>query len=298
MTCLVSVVIPAFNAERWIADTLRSVVAQTYPDIEVVVVDDGSTDGTEKVVRSFGRAVRYVRQENAGVSRARNRGFEEARGELIAFLDADDEWLPEKIGTQVQRILARPEVVVSFTDCIYVDQSTNAEVFRMRCRLEPDLVAGLLLHSCIVGNASTVMVRRTAFERVGGFDPAFSQCADWDMWIRLAGLGSVDIVSEPLARYRIIPGSMSRSSTLLEKDTLGVLEKFFARPEQASRYGPMRDRIYSNQYLILSGTHLHAGHLGASLRCLGLAALRRPAALLRAFGLPARALARLLGGRP
>lgn len=292
-TPLVSAVIPAYNAEPWIGETLRSVLAQSYPRIEVIAVDDGSRDRTEHVIRSFGERVRYVRQENGGVSRARNQGAAHARGEFLAFLDADDLWAPTKIARQVSRLQARPEAVASFTDCVYLDARTRRETPATPSRLEPDLVAGLLLHSCIVGNASTVMVRRTIFERLAGFDPAFSNNADWDLWIRLAELGPVDVLNEPLARYRVHSVSMSTDPAVLERDTLGVLAKFFSAPERANRYAPLRDRIYANQYLKLSGAHLHAGNLRASLTLLARATSHQPAALLRALGMPARAMARV-----
>lgn len=287
-------VIPAYNAERWVEEAVRSVLAQTYRPVELIVVDDGSTDHTGAAVRAFGAAVRYIHQENGGVSRARNLGASEGRGEFIAFLDADDEWAPHKVETQVRRVLERPTVVVSFMSSVFVNEDTGVETVN-HCRPEPDLVAGLLLYSCIVGNASSVMVRREAFARAGGFDPAFSQCADWDMWIRLAELGPVDVVDEPLVRIRTHGRSMSRNVPLLEADTLRLLAKFYAAPQHLLQYGPMRRRVYCNQYLTLSGSYLHAGLLGASLRCLVSAISHdAPSALLRALGTPGRVLGRVI----
>ncbi len=291
---LVTAVIPAYNAKRWVGEAVRSVLAQTYRPVELIVVDDGSTDQTGDAVRAFGAAARYVRQENSGVSLARNLGASEGHGEFIAFLDADDAWAPHKVETQVRRLLERPTAVVSFMSSVFVNEGTGVETVN-HCRPQPDLVAGLLLYSCIVGNASSVMVRRDAFSRIGGFDPAFSQCADWDMWIRLAELGPVDIVDEPLVRIRTHRRNMSRNVSLLEADTLRLLAKFFAAPQHFLQYGPIRPQVYCNQYLTLSGSYLHAGRLGASLRCLA-SAISHDAlsALLRALGTPTRVLGRAI----
>lgn len=289
----VSVVIPAYNAEAWLAPAVRSALAQDYDGFEVIVVDDGSKDGTGDVAKSFGKDVRYVRQENSGVCVARNRGAKEGRGDLIAFLDADDLWLPGKLRAQVGRLASRPEAVASFAGTIAVDETTGREEV-LEYRLNPDVIADLLLNCTIIGNASSVMVRRPAFEGVGGFDPRLSNCADWDMWIRLAAAGPLDLIERPFVRYRVHHASMSRSVALLERDTLYLLEKFFSDPGNAVRYRDIRNDVYRNQYLVLSGSHLHAGNILPSLRFLGLAMQSDPSALLRALGAPARAAWRLL----
>lgn len=294
MRPLVTAVIPAYNAERYLAAAISSVLAQTYPHVELVVVDDGSMDGTGAIAEGF-PGVRYVRQPNRGVSVARNRGAELGRGEYVAFLDADDEWLPKKLEVQVSRMATNPGAVASFTATIYADERQGGESV-LPCRVEPDMVTGLLLHSCIVGPPSAVLVRRDVFMRLGGFDPALSQCADWDMWIRLAEAGPLDVVDIPLVRYRVHQGNMSRDVRLLESDTLRVLAKFFADAEHGREYGCLRERIYSNHYLILSGSYLHAGALAESVRCLTTGVRCHPRNVWRALGFPYRFLRRRLRG--
>lgn len=295
MKPLVSVIIPAYNADQFVAGAIRSVLGQTYPRIEVIVVDDGSTDCTAEVVASFGSAVRCLRQSNTGVSMARNKGANVAVGDYIGFLDADDEWLPRKIDVQVGRLTARPEAVASFTASVHVDERTGAEVTET-CRVHPDMVEGLLLYSSIVGaGASSVLIRRDVASRVGGFDLDLSQCADWDMWIRLAELGPLDIVDEPLVRYRVHRANMSRNIRLLETDTMRTLRKFFDDPVHREHYGKRRRRIYGNHFMILSGSYLHAGALGSSLRCLGQGVVRHPHNAIRALGAPLRFVRRRLG---
>lgn len=295
MNSLVSAIVPAYNAEAYVAGAIRSVLAQTYSRIEVIVIDDGSTDGTADVVAGFGHAVRYLHQSNSGVSSARNRGMAQATGDYICFLDADDEWLPRKIEVQLGRLAARPEAIASFTATVHVDSRTGIEVIE-RCRVEPDMVQGLLLYASIVGaGASTGLIRRDTMARVGGFDPDLSQCADWDMWIRLAEIGPFDVIDEPLVRYRVHGMNMSRNIPLLEGDTLRTLGKFFRDPRHNEHYGALRRQVYSNHFMILSGSYLHAGALSSSLRCLGHAVTLHPQNAGRALGAPLRFVRRQVG---
>lgn len=290
---LVSAVIPAFNAERFIRTAVQSALAQTYASLEVIVVDDGSTDRTGAIAQGFGKQVHYVWQGNQGVAAARNTGIELARGELIAFLDADDEWLPDKTTTQVTALLA-DGAIAAFTATRYVDEMSGHEWIES-CPAQPDVVQALLVSSAIVGPPSAALVRRQALRDVGGFDRQLSQSADWDMWLRLAMIGRFSVTDEPLVRYRVHNTNMSRDARLLEADTLRVFRKFFASADGA-RYAHLKRRAYSNHYLIFSGSYLHARDLVASARCLAHAVRYRPAALSRAVGLPLRCLARTMRG--
>lgn len=290
----VSAVIPAFNAGRWIGGAIESVLRQTRPPEEVVVVDDGSTDDTHAVVASFGSAVRYVRQSNAGVSAARNLGVAKSSGDMIAFLDADDEWLPRKLEVQVARLGSEPDALAAFMSMVRVDVASGRKT-TLSYVLPNDLVAQLVLHSCVVGAPSSVLIRRTALDAVGGFDPDLSQCADLDMWIRLAAAGPVIVVEEPHVLYRWHEGNMSRSASLLEADTLRVLGKFFGNPKNDLRFGAIKRRAYANHYLTFSGSYLHAREWRECLRCLARAISLHPPHLLRALGTPLRAGRRLVG---
>lgn len=291
MEPLVSVVIPAFNAAPYLSRAVESVLAQTHPVAELVVVDDGSSDETYEVAGRFDSAVVRIRQANRGVSNARNRGAAATRGDLIAFLDADDEWLPRKLEVQLARLAARPEVVASFTNSVAVDERTGSER-SLPYRLEPDMERSLLVKGPLIGNASSVLVRRGAFEAVGGFDEALSQSADYELWLRLAGRGAFDYVPEVLVRLRVREGSMSSSVPLLERDTRRLLDKFFADPARAARYARDKGRAYGNALTMLSGSYLHAGDLRSSLRCLMEAVRRHPASLVEPVGLLARGLRR------
>lgn len=293
----VSVVIPAYNCARWLGSAVRSVLSQTVAPQEIIVVDDGSTDDTPSIVRALGPRVRYYPQRNSGVSVARNEGARVARGEFIAYLDADDEWFPSKLEVQLERLASKPEAIASFMSVIRVDETSGQEV-TLKYRFSDDLVERLLLESCIVGHSSSVLIRRTALQDLGGFSKEFSQCADWDMWLRLADSGPVDVVEEALVLYRWHESNMSRNAGLLERDTLRVLDRFYGAAENAARFGALKERAYANHYLIFSGAYLHAGRLQDSVRCLTRALWLHPAHISRALGTPLRAVQRALSAAP
>jgi len=288
----VSVVIPAYNAERFLAQAVGSVLGQTYRDLEVIVIDDGSTDATSSVVDSYAGRIRYQRQANAGVSAARNAGFRLAAGEFVAFLDADDLWEPTKLERQIALLDTRPGNGLCFSAFHRVDG--NLRVIQTVPAVDyPDFCQALLLHSCVV-TMPTVVMRSELFAASGGFDVRLSQCADWDLWLRLSLRTTFVSLKEPLASYRTWPGNMSSSIRLLERDTFAVLDKFFAETET---YRHLKARAYSNHWMILAGSYLHAGQLGSSLRCLKAGLIEHPRNLGRPLGLPARWLRRRLGGR-
>ena len=176
----VSVVIPAYNAEKCLGETLVSVLSQTRMAEEIIVIDDGSKDGTEAIARSFGDHIRYIRQENQGIAGARNTGIREARGEWIAFLDHDDLMLPGKLQRQMAEAEANPELAVIYSsfDFLYSDGSRkNVPVFPAR-----DLWPAIRYRTPIL--PSTAIVRRSALVEIGGLRHV-PYADDWDMWFRL-----------------------------------------------------------------------------------------------------------------
>lgn len=198
---LVSVIIPAFNRADTIIRALRSVFAQDGATFEVIVVDDGSTDGTGDVAEALADPrVRVVRQANAGVSAARNRGIAEAQGDLIAFLDSDDEWLPGKLAAQVSLLHAGSPclgMVYSGFESVAADGTCSAHRARHRGWIYRDLLA----RNVVTGCGTTVMFRRDALEMVGGFDPALPCNEDYDLVLRVARFFAADCIAEPAARY-------------------------------------------------------------------------------------------------
>lgn len=209
---LVSVVVPTFNCARFANEAISSVLAQDYPNLELIVVDDGSTDGTlERLPRQEAR-VQILRQENAGPAAARNRGAAAARGEFLAFLDCDDVWLPGKLAAQVQHLLHHPEVglVHGLVRDWYPDKTGAYPPFsNFTSPNDPvTLVAGdsgwvypeILLDFVLC--TSTVVLRRELFERVGGFDESYRIGEDYDLWLRLARITPFHKLDMPCTLYR------------------------------------------------------------------------------------------------
>jgi GT2 family glycosyltransferase len=236
----VSVIIPAFNQGRFLRAAIDSALAQTHTDLEVVVVDDGSTDETPEVLTEYAhlRNVRTIRQENAGVAAARNTGFAASRGALVSFLDADDFYHPERLARQVGRFDERSDVGFAYCDIVRIDeQDAIADAYDVQSART--IVDGDIFESLLVGGyfpPHTVIVRRDIFERSGGFDPALGGNADLDLWLRLSGAGvRVDFLPEKLAYYRLHSSSMSRDLSHMRRTRLLAIEKAVrAHPARAA----------------------------------------------------------------
>lgn len=211
----VSVVIPTYNAASVLAQAIDSVLAQTYRAFEIIVIDDGSSDSTPELLRAYGNRVRGIRQDNAGVYAARNRGVRAAHGRYIAFLDADDIWLPAKLERQIDILDKQPAFPVVHTDAALIDaegrllkaatnprrQSVNGHVFEEFFRSN---MAVILL--------STVMLRRECFDKTGFFDERYRSVVDQVFFLRLAWDFPIYFIPEPLVKYRVTPGSLSRGN--------------------------------------------------------------------------------------
>jgi glycosyltransferase involved in cell wall biosynthesis len=289
----VTVVIPAYNAEATLAETLESLFAQTFADFEAIVVDDGSVDGTIRVAESFGdQRLRALSIPNGGVSRARNHAVAQAQGEFVAFLDADDLWEPHKLERQLAVLDAQPSAGLCVTGAIRIDGASR-ELAPIPVLDTGDPCRTLLLQSMAVGCISSGMVRKALLESVGGFDPRFSQCADWDLWLRLSRAAGIAVVPEQLVRYRTSPGNMSSDIGLLERDTFAVLDAFYSTGA-ADAYRDVRARAYSNQWMICAGSYLHRRKFGDSLRCLYQGITTSPRNVARLLGMPGRWFSRVI----
>ena len=194
---LVSVVIPNYNYERYLRETIDSVVGQSYPHVEIIVVDDGSKDGSREILAGYGGKIRTIFQENQGVSATRNNGVKESDGEFIAFLDADDAWLPTKLEKQVQRFREDSSLGLVHVGVDEVDADGGSLVERLE-GVEGNVSATLLMskREGVLGGGSGFMVPRRVFEEVGGFDLRLSTSADWDLFYRIRERYAVGFVPE------------------------------------------------------------------------------------------------------
>jgi glycosyltransferase involved in cell wall biosynthesis len=222
---LVSVIIPAYNAETLITYTLESVASQTYQNIEIIVVDDGSSDKTAEVVSSYmsrDPRIKLIQQANSGVAVARNQGIQAACGEYIAPIDADDIWYPEKLEKQVACFL-RSDPSVGMVYVWSADIDENNSITGGFCAWSIDGDAYIpLIYSNFLGNASSPLIRRSCIEQVGGYNSKFKElnaqgCEDWELYLRIVEVYQVRVIPELLIGYRQFAGSMSANPETMQR---------------------------------------------------------------------------------
>ena len=221
---LVSVIIPAYNS-RYVRDGILSILSQTFRNLELIVIDDGSPgDAIERICGEFPE-IRYIRQANAGPSSARNLGVREAKGELIAFLDDDDLWLPEKLEKQVAlygSISCKEEIGLIYTGQFLFDGET---IFGAKVDTANGMVYPYLLFGQFIGTCSSVLIPRAVFDEVGYFDEMLICTQDFEFFLRIARRKMIYSIDEPLIKYRTRPDQISKNPTLNNKEDLEVLAK-------------------------------------------------------------------------
>lgn len=283
----ITVVIPCYNASRWIAPSLRSVFAQEWPALEVLVVDDGSTDGSVELVRSQFPSVRILQQRNAGAAAARNAGIEAARGDWIAFIDADDWWLPGKLQAQMDLLAGRPEArmaCAAWQGWPSEDAEPTPEVLE-RLRQSPTGTGGTasgwiypeLLTGCYVWT-STVLARADFLRQLGGFDTSLKVGEDYDLWLRASRQTPILRVRRPMALYRLHPHSLTKQIPLRNHEA-EVVGRALRQWGYASPDGRRADpgevaRSLARTWHTFGAAHLREGHmrlaLTGALRSIGL----------------------------
>jgi glycosyltransferase involved in cell wall biosynthesis len=197
---IVSVIIPTFNRSGMVREAVESVVSQTCGEFELIVVDDGSTDDTVAALKPYSASLRLVRQENRGVSAARNSGAAVAGGELLAFLDSDDLWLPEKLAVQLSYLRTFPEAAVCHTEELWIRNGRRVNPRKKHAKAEGRAFMRLLRESLI--SPSSVILRRSVFDEAGGFDESLPACEDYALWLALARRHDVHLIRRPLVVKR------------------------------------------------------------------------------------------------
>ena len=288
---LLSIVVPAYNVAPYIEAAVRSALAQTLRDLEVVVVDDGSTDDTPRVLERLAAALddprlRILRQDNGGLSAARNAGILAARGEFVGLLDGDDEWLPQKAALHLGVMTADPTIGLTFSHSEYMTEAgARAGNILLAGKARPSL------HDMIrrnhFGNGSTVVARRACFEEAGLFLPELRSCEDYEMWRRVLWLTSYEalLIPRPLTLYRLRESSLSfdsrkfvsyadRAMAILRQDMPNV-------PERVMRAG------HAEHYRIAAWKAISCGRRKDALALMARALALRPLFLVtdwRALG--------------
>ena len=199
-TVPVSIIIPTYDRAWCLPQAVASVLEQTYRDFEVIIVDDGSGDDTAQIAAAWGATVRLLQQTNQGVSAARNRGIRASRGRLLAFLDSDDWWQPEKLARQVAFFDAHPDAMICQTDEIWIRRGVRVNP-KQRHRKPSGWIFEASLALCLV-SPSAVMMRRELFDAVGLFDEELPACEDYDLWLRVSARYPVHLIEEPLVVKR------------------------------------------------------------------------------------------------
>ena len=236
---LVSVIIPTYNRRGFVLDAVRSVLAGTYGHFELIVIDDGSTDGTARALQAFDGRIEYRYQPNRGVSAARNLGVSMARGRYVAFLDSDDRWREEKLEKQVRHLADHPRLRVCHTDEIWLRNGVRLNQ-KKRHRKYAGYIFERCLPLCII-SPSSVLMERSLFEELGGFDERLPVCEDYDLWLRMTLRCEVGLVPEPLVIKRGgHPDQLSRSRWGLDRFRIRALAGLIVRGEVE---GERRDAV-------------------------------------------------------
>lgn len=255
---LVSVIIPNYNHAQYVGDAIRSVLAQAYRNYEIIVVDDGSTDNSREVVTQFGDKVNYIYKTNAGLSAARNTGFNASKGSLIGVLDADDMYEPEYLETLVAALQENPDAAGIYCGYRFVDHVNNPlpQIEAHSAEAER-LFLALLDGNFLV--PESIFLRRSVYEDVGLFDETLRACEDWDVWLRAAKKYKIIHSTKILTRHRILPGSMSTDPLRMLNNRLAVLKKHVGE-EPAATGDSEAHRAYGRAYLGSCVEYLQYGH--------------------------------------
>ena len=224
---IISVIIPAYNAERTILDTIASVQQQTFADFELIVINDGSTDGTLELLQSVkDDRLQVFSYENGGLPTARNRGIERSQGEFIAFLDADDLWATDKLELQLASLQAHPEAGLAYSWTYYRFNSEQDSYADTSNSFEGYVYADLLVKN-FLQSGSNPLIRREVINSVGLFDPALKACEDWDFYLRIGAKWNFALVKKVQIIYRQSSSSMTSKLDVMEKHTLIVIDRAF-----------------------------------------------------------------------
>ncbi|MFL6706899.1 MAG: glycosyltransferase family 2 protein [Massilia sp.] len=307
-----SVVIPCYNAERYIAATLDSVLAQGDDDLEIIVVDDGSRDGSRALIHQRYPQVRLIEQANAGVAAARNHGIKAARGEWIAFVDADDIWLPGKLAAQFALLAKNPDCRMCYTawhvwpsDAPLPTPAVLQEVERnasdtARWQSASGWIYPQLLLDCAVWT-STTMAKRSLFDEIGNFDGSLRVGEDYDLWLRASRVTPILQVPRPYALYRIHPDSITKSRPTANYRALvinrAIAQWGLASPDGATANASAVKHMLAQSWSDFASDRLRTGD-AAGAASASMASLRLAGANMAAWKLLLRSGLQRIAGAP
>jgi glycosyltransferase involved in cell wall biosynthesis len=262
----VSVVIPNYNHTRYLGGAIRSALSQGLPPLEVIVVDDGSTDNSREAVEPFGAKVRYLCQSNQGLAAARNTGIRAARGDLVGFLDADDQWTPDFLEEMLSLVAENPGASVYYCCAHTIDEEDRPLPQVLGGPpVAPEAMRQKLLRANFL-IPSTIVMRRDVVAAAGFFDERLRSCEDWDLWLRLLPASEFVGTSAALVRYRVHGGTLSTNMDGMQRASRAVVEKHFGSDDGLHiTWLPEKRRAYGGlyRYFVLAGIQRQADWQGA-----------------------------------
>ncbi|WP_340679192.1 glycosyltransferase [Paraglaciecola sp.] len=245
----ISVIIPCFNSEKYIEETLNSVLNQTFPIFEIIVIDDGSTDNSVNILKTFSTKIILITQANSGVSTARNNGIKHATGEWIAFVDSDDIWKPNKLEQQLSSISSQHW---SHTNSLYFGQNQDGKTTRNDLTT---LHCGMVFEPLLIENfitTSTVIIKRETLIKYGCFDEELYAMEDWFLWLKIAKTEPLHYCPGVLTEYRVHLGSASRNVRDIIHHHMSVIEKIYSIDLSDKNLQKTKSSSISQSYTICS----------------------------------------------
>ncbi|OZC37242.1 hypothetical protein B9Q17_03740 [Marinobacter vinifirmus] len=247
---LISVIIPTFNCYSTLRSAIESALSQTYKNIEVIVIDDGSSDETPSIISSYINSIIYIKQENRGVAEARNVGVRSSNGEWIAFLDADDIWDENKLERQFSKMNDEGNSW-SYTDTRFVGGVNSGRLDSEFTKKHTGSVFNELLTNNFI-STSTVLLKKSKFHNAGGFDTTLPAIEDWELWVRISSKNAVSYVDQPLTTYRVHKKSTSRNTRKVLPYHLKAISVIFSKNQLNKKQRKFIKKAKSNSYTICS----------------------------------------------
>ena len=293
---LVSIVTPTYNQSAFLRETIESVLAQDYPYIEHIVIDDGSTDDTPRVLSEYTGKVDWERQPNMGQTPTINKGWQRSKGEIVTWLNSDDTLLPSSVGTAVEYLQRRPEVGIVFGDTLFTEPS-GAPIERSKAREDFDYTRFVVECENPIAQPSA-FIRRTVVDDVGLLDPHYYYFMDWDYWLRAGARHTIQYTPELFSTYRLHPESKTVAQAAKAAPELeGMYDKYFKLDSVPDEIRKRKNRATANMYFTSGGYYVKGGDKKGAARA-GLKALRVYPGTLLDSGMLHKLLYCLSGERP
>lgn len=261
---LVSVVIPAYNHWEYLEEAINSVLAQDYPELELIVIDDGSTDRTPEILASIDGDFVQIRHENMGQAKTLEKGWAIARGEILGYLSADDALEPDAVSRTIEVFNARPDIVATYPDFKLIDPSSKL----VRQVSAPDYDFEKMLTDVVCYPGPGAFFRRRAYEQAGPWNPMFRQMPDYDFWLRLGLVGPFLRIGRQLASFRVHEGSQTYSKVSEERaeEPLTIVRNVLSSMDLPAHIKARRYTVLANATLVSAQLHARSGRLGQALR--------------------------------